>query len=333
VRQPYSEKSGDACRIEVQPGFVNSRMIDKLVISYLLCPLSESKKMRILFFHLLIASLFIVSCSEQHAEPVQQEPIVSDVGVVSYTFRNQFSEDVPGTLDMIREMGFSKIEFSNLFGSTAEEIRNMLDERELICTSYGTSYENLMQNIDQVIDDAKTLGAKYVRVASIPHDREQGFSLADMEKAIADFNEAGRILRENDLHFNYHNHGYEFLPHNDGTLFDYLVENTDPDYVNFEIDVFWVAHPGHDPVELLKKYPDRFHQVHLKDLSKDATHDYSGGAPAEYDVRLGTGQIDFPAFLRASTDSAIEHFYIEDETEDVIERVPQSKEYITGITE
>lgn len=98
------------------------------------------------------------------------------------------------------------------------------------------------------------------------------------------------------------------------------------------MDTFWVAHPGHDPVELLKKYPDRFNLVHLKDLKKDIEHDYSGRAPSEYDVPLGTGQIDFEALLIAAQDSNIEYFYIEDETADVISRVPQSRDYITSIT-
>ncbi len=288
--------------------------------------------MRILTLTTLLSAIFIISCTEQQPDQVQQEPLLTDPGVVSYTFRNQFSEDVPGTLDIIKEMGFTKIEFSSLFGKTANELRELLDERGLVCTSYGVGYNTLVDNIEQVIEEAQTLGAEYVRVASIPHDRDRVFSIDDMRKAVADFNEAGRILSANGLRFNYHNHGYEFLPYGDGTLFDYMVENTDPAYVNFEMDVYWVAHPGHDPVELLIRYPDRINQVHLKDLSKNATHDFTGSAPSHYDVPLGTGQIDFPAFLRAAQNSNIEHYYIEDETEDVVNRVPRSFEYITGIT-
>lgn len=288
--------------------------------------------MRSVTLSIILAAAIIISCADQQPGTIQQEPLLADPGVVSYTFRHQFSEDVPGTLDLIKGMGITKIEFSNLFGYTAAEMRELLDERGLICTSYGIGYDDLVNNIGQVIEDARTLGAEYVRVASIPHDRDRGFTIEDMRKAVADFNEGGRILSENGLRFNYHNHGYEFLPYGDGTMFDYLVENTDPDYVNFEMDVFWVAHPGHDPVEVLEKYPDRFNQVHLKDLSHDATHDYSGRAPTEYDVPLGTGQIDFPAFLRAAQNSNIEYFYIEDESDEVIDRVPRSIDYITSIT-
>lgn len=264
-----------------------------------------------------------------HAQ--EGEQLLPDPGVVSYTFRNQFEEDVPGTLDMIRDMGFTNIEFSNLFGKSAADLREMLDERGLICTSYGTGYDALVEDPDQAIEDARTLGAKYVRVAWVPH--EEPFDIEDAERTVRDFNEVGKRLAEAGLTFAYHNHGYEFRPHEDGTLFDYIVQNTDPEYVSFELDLLWVAHPGADPVELLQKYPDRFTLMHLKDLKKGVEGDFSGSAPTEYDVQLGTGQIDFPAVLKAAHESNIEHFYIEDESPEVVDRVPESREYIMSLYE
>ena len=257
------------------------------------------------------------------------EQLVPNPGVVSYTFRHQFEEDIAGTLDLIRDMGFDHLELSNLFGMRAAQFRALLDERGLSCTSYGVGYRTLVEDTRDVILDAMTLGAKHVRVAWIPHDSP--FDIDDARRAADDFNRAGKELKEAGLQFSYHNHGYEFRPHGDGTLFDYIMENTHPDYVGFQMDVFWVAHPGHDPVALLKTYPDRFTMMHLKDLKKGVDGDYSGGAPAEYDVPLGTGQVDFPALLQAAQDSAVEYFYIEDETEDVVNRVPQSLEYIRNL--
>jgi sugar phosphate isomerase/epimerase len=282
---------------------------------------------------LLLTAFLLVEIhnpADTSAQANEGKQLLSEPGVVSYTFRNQFQEDVPGTLDMILEMGITNIEFSNLFGKSPAEMRQLLDERGMVCTSYGVSYNNLVINTEQVAEDAKILGAKFVRVAWIPHDSP--FDIEDTRRAIKDFEEAGKVLKEHGLRFNYHNHGYEFRPYGDGTLFDYMVQNSNPDYVNFEMDTFWVAQPGHDPVELLKKYPDRFNLVHLKDLKKGVGHDYSGGAPTEYDVPLGTGQIDFKAFLKAARNSAIEYFYIEDETPDVVTRVPKSREYIMSLT-
>ncbi|REL39062.1 sugar phosphate isomerase/epimerase [Rhodohalobacter sp. SW132] len=288
--------------------------------------------MKQLLLFCLIAILAPLSIPERSSAQTSQEgsSLLPDPGVVSYTFRNQFSEDVPGTLDMIQEMGFTNIEFSALFGKSAEEIRMLLDARDMICTSYGVGYDRLMDEPEEVAAEAEILGAEFVRVAWIPHSAP--FDIDDAKRAISEFESAGKILREKGIRLNYHNHGYEFRPYEDGTLFDYMVQNSNPDYLNFELDTFWVAHPGHDPVELLKTYPDRFNLVHLKDLAKDAEHDYSGRAPSHYDVPLGTGQIDFHSFLIAAENSAIEHFYIEDETEDVVNRVPKSREYIIGLS-
>ncbi len=274
---------------------------------------------------ILLISVFVISCGQ---EP---KPLVPDPGVVSFTFRNQFQEDVPGTLDMIKEMGFNHIEFSNLFGETAESMRQLLDERGLACTSYGVGYGALVNETDRVAEEAITLGAKYVRVAWIPHEGE--FSAEDVQRTAEDFNRAGKKLREKGIYFCYHNHGFEFRPYRDGTLFDYLVELTNPEYVSFQMDIFWVAHPGADPVELLEKYPDRFRLMHLKDLKKGVVGNLSGRSERDNDVILGTGQIDIPAVLRAAQNTNIEFFYIEDETADVVERVPISREFILSITE
>lgn len=259
----------------------------------------------------------------------QGNPQFTEPGVVSYTFRHQFEEDVSGTLDLIKGMGLTNIEFSSLFGTTANELRAMLDERGLICTSFGVGYDALVNDTEQVIQNAQTLGAKYIRVAWIPHDAP--FSIEDTKRAATDFNRAGKKIREAGLYFAYHNHGYEFRPYDNGTLFDYLVEHTNPEYVSFEIDLLWVAHPGADPVKLLKQYPDRFTLMHLKDLKKGAKNDFSGSAPEEYDVRLGTGQIDFPAVMEAAKNTNIEYYYIEDESSEVIERVPKSFAYIKEV--
>lgn len=262
----------------------------------------------------------------------QQPPqvLVPEPGVVSFTFRNQFSEDVPGTLDMIKEMGITNIEFSNLFGKTAAELRQMLDERDMVCTSYGVGYNALVNDTEQVAADALVLGASYVRVAWIPFENGV-FTIDNARQAVADFNEAGKFLKEKGLTFCYHNHGFEFRPYEDGTLFDFIVQNTNPEYVGFEMDILWVTHPGADPVELLKKYPNRFKLMHLKDLKKGIVGDFSGGTPKENDVVLGTGQIDIPAVLQAAQGTAIEYYYIEDESPDVISRVPVSLSYIQSI--
>ena len=167
----------------------------------------------------------------------QASPLFPEApGMVSYTYRDQFKNDVPGTLDTIKALGIRDMEFSNLFGKTAAELRQMLDARDMFCSSFGVSYDDLVNKTDEVARNAKTLGAKFVRVAWIPH--EPPFTPELIRKAAADFNRAGKHLREkHGLTFCYHNHGYEFQPHGKGTLFDVLMAETNPEDVSIELDI------------------------------------------------------------------------------------------------
>ncbi|MFC5408482.1 sugar phosphate isomerase/epimerase family protein [Larkinella bovis] len=250
-------------------------------------------------------------------------------GMVSYTMRNEFAKDMPGTLDKIKSMDITNIEFSSLFGKTAAEIRAELDKRGMRCTSHGVGYDDLMKKMDKVVENAKTLGAKYVRLAWIPH--EGTFTLDAAKKTVSEFNQIGKQLKDKGLEFVYHNHGFEFEPYENGTLFDYIVQNTDPEAVSFEMDVLWVYFPGQDPAKLLAKYPKRFKLMHMKDLKKGVQGNMSGGTPPENDVALGTGQINLPAVLKAARKSSIEYFYIEDESPAAQQQVPQSLAYLKTI--
>jgi len=251
-------------------------------------------------------------------------------GMVSYTYRHSFEKDVAATLDTLQRMGITDMEFSNLFGKSAEEMRRMLDERGMHCSSYGVGYKDLVEKTEEVAKNAKALGASFVRVAWIPHDAP--FDLSDANEAIEDFNSAGKKLKESHgLTFCYHNHGYEFHPYQDGTLFDHIVQKTDPEYVSFEMDILWVHFPGADPVELLERYPDRFKLMHLKDLKKGVEGDLSGGTSVENNVALGQGQLDMPAILKAAKNADIKHYYIEDESSLYYRQVPKSIEYFRSI--
>jgi len=131
-------------------------------------------------------------------------------GMVSYTYRTSFAKDVAATLDTLKTMGITDMEFSNLFKRTAPEIRAMLDERGMFCSSFGVSYPDLTTKTREVGANAKALVAKFVRVAWIPHTAP--FTLEIAQKAVEDFNAAGKILKEEfGLTFCYHNHGYKFL--------------------------------------------------------------------------------------------------------------------------
>lgn len=268
----------------------------------------------------------LLGLSALHAAPLfPQAP-----GMVSYTYREQLAKDLPGTLDTIESLGVTDMEFSNLFGKTAAEIRTMLDARGMACSSFGVSWDDLNKKTDEVAANAKTLGAKFVRVAWLP-DR-QPFTQEVAEKTAADFNAIGKTLKEeHGLIFCYHNHGYEFVKHGDGTLFDLLVEKTDPKYVSYELDILWVVHPGADPAAVIEKHGTRIKLLHLKDLKKGVVGDLSGKTPVENDVALGTGQIDLPAVLKAAKKAGVLHYYIEDESPNIATQVPQTIAYLKSL--
>jgi sugar phosphate isomerase/epimerase len=252
-------------------------------------------------------------------------------GIVSYTYRKSFEKDVAATLDTIKRLGITNIEFSNLFKRTANEIRQMLDERGMRCTSFGVSYDDLVNKTTEVGENAKTLGASFVRVAWIPHEGTT-VNIDIMKKAAEDFNKAGKFLKENyNLTFCYHNHGYEFVPYEKGTYFDYLAANTDPKYVSFELDIVWAFLPGYDPAELIKKYGPRFKLMHMKDVRKGVKGDATGRIATDSNVALGSGQINIASILKAAKKSGIEHYYIEDESNAVNAQVPASLTYLKSL--
>jgi sugar phosphate isomerase/epimerase len=252
-------------------------------------------------------------------------------GIVSYTYRDSFAKDVPATLDRIKANGITDIEFSNLFKQKPEDLRRMLNERGLKCSSYGVSYEDLTTKTDEVAAVAKVLGAQYVRVAGIPHNKGT-FTLDNAKQAVAEFNRVGKLLKDNyNLDLIYHNHGFEFEPYDGGTLYDYMMKNTDAKYVSYELDILWAFFPGQDPAKLLKTYGSRYKALHLKDLKKGVAGNNSGGTDQNNDVVLGTGQINIPAVLKAARKANINHFYIEDESNASVEQVPQSIKYLNNL--
>lgn len=252
-------------------------------------------------------------------------------GVQTYTFRKSFPNGVGETLDSIKAMGFTEVE-GNAGKITPEEFKKLCDARGLSIPSTGAGYEELVKNPQAVADRAKVLGAKYVMCAWIPH-KTGSFNVADAKKAVDDFNAVGKVLAENGLTFCYHVHGYEFWPYEKGTLMDYIITQTNPKYVSFEMDVLWTHFGGGNPVTLLKKYGDRWKLMHLKDLKKGVKKDLTGGTSTENDVALGTGEIDLIGILKEAKKIGIKHYFIEDESSRVNTQVPQSIAYLKSLKE
>ncbi len=261
------------------------------------------------------------------------EPLfTSDIGVQMYSFRNVIPEiGLEATLDWIRDAGITEIEGGPGDDMTAEAFRRMCEERGLSIPSTGAGLQLLEDDPQTAVEQARALGSQYVMVSWIPHD-VGNFNYEDARRAVEVFNTAGKILSEHDLTLTYHFHGYEMRPHEDGTLFEYIIHNTHPEYVFFQMDIFWVAFGGGDPAEILRTYGDRFKTMHLKDMQEGIEKDLTGLTDPEYNVPLGAGQLDLPAILRAAEEAGVEHYFIEDESSLVLEQIPESIEYLRSLS-
>lgn len=252
------------------------------------------------------------------------------LGLEIYSLRGEAQKDLPATLAMIRKFGFTEVEVSELYGRGAAEFRRLLDGAGLRATSMMAAYEQLAKNTDSVSADAHTLGAEYVVASTIPHQKQ--FTAANVASAVEDFARWGKKLAGDGLRLCYHTHGVEFGKSPDGTLFDTLVRQTDPQYVNFEMDIFWIVFAFQDPAKLLRKYPGRFPLMHVKDIRKGTV---LGGSPGdvleEASVPLGAGIVDIPAALRAARETGVRHYYIEDEAVNAAQQIPESLKYLESI--
>lgn len=253
------------------------------------------------------------------------------IGMQAYTYRASFPKNVAATLDTLKMLGVTELEGGAARGTTPEEFKKMCDERGIKIPATGGGYEQLVKDPEAAAKTAKLLGATYLMCAWIPHKVKGGFTYEEAKKAVEDFNMIGKVLKENGITFCYHNHGYEFQPYEGGTLFDYIVKNTNPEYVSFEIDILWAFHGGAEPVALMKKYGNRFKLVHLKDLRNGVKGDLTGGTPLINDVVLGTGQVDVAGVIREGKKIGIKHYFIEDESPTWYEQVPKSIAYLKSL--
>ncbi|MGB8169870.1 MAG: sugar phosphate isomerase/epimerase [Chthoniobacteraceae bacterium] len=256
------------------------------------------------------------------------------LGLQLYSLRETFKTDPIAALDKTKAFGFTSAELYSSLPLEPEKLKGLLAERGIAPVSGHFSYDTLKKDLAGSVKAAQTLGLKFAGVAWIPHE-VGSFGEADVKRAAADFHEFGAAFKAAGIQFFYHTHGYEFRPVAEGsteTFFDLLARETKPDLVAFEMDVFWVVHPGGDPVKLLAKYPGRWALMHLKDIRKGAqTGVFTGHAPLTDDVPLGTGMVNWPAVLKQGAESGVKYYFIEDESPTVLDALPVTTKYLQSV--
>lgn len=252
------------------------------------------------------------------------------IGLQLYSLRDQFSIDVNGTLDRVRDLGIQHVELAGTYKLAPEEFKKQLDAKGLKPISAHFGFDRFAKEPEAVAREAKALGVQYAGCAWIPH--QDPFDEKTAREAAAVFNRAGEVLAKHGLKFFYHIHGYEFQPHANGTLFDLLMAETKPEHVKYEMDVFWVVHPKQDPVKLLEKYGSRFELMHVKDMRRGTpTGLLTGKSDVTNDVALGTGLMKWPEILKAAQAAGVKWYFIEDESPASIEQIPISMRFLERV--
>jgi len=285
----------------------------------------KNRYFQILFLTLIISGLSAFSFFKKNPKNFRPK-----IGLELYSLRREFAEDEDKALKIAQSLGFKDVELAGVPNLKPAEFKKKLDLYGMHASSITTSMKELKESPQTIIERAKIFGAEYVVIAWIDHKNDL-ITLEEIKEAVLVFNEGGKKLKENGLQFCYHIHGYEFAKYENETFFDYLYKNTDAEAVKFEEDIFWAKHGGIDPVEFLKKYGKRTPIMHIKVMAKDVVGTKTGKEKVEADVAWGTGQIDIKAVILQAQKSGVKHFYLEDESTEVLKQIPVSLKFAEGI--
>jgi sugar phosphate isomerase/epimerase len=235
-------------------------------------------------------------------------PVQVPVGLQLYSVRNLLPKDFEGTLQKLAAAGYREVEAAGYFDKTAADFGNALQKAGLKCVSTHHQLTQLKTQFDQLIQYGQAIGLEYIICswAGVHRDptRKGELNLDDWRYVADQFNAIGAKVKAAGMTFGYHNHVVEFGTENGVVFFDELLKRTDPNVVKFEMDCGWVVGGGHNPVDYLTKFPERFPLLHVKDMVKEPDGKLRN-------VVMGKGFIDYKPIFRAAT--GLKHYFIEQE--------------------
>ena len=243
------------------------------------------------------------------------------IGLQLYTVRREMQRDFDATLARVAEIGYKEVEFVGYFGRTPQQAKAVLDRVGLIAPAAHQPFEALEGEWARTLEAAHTIGHQYVLAAWIPEERRR--TLDDWRRVADVFNRAGEAAKRAGLTFGFHNHSYEFVRVGDRLPYDVLIEACDPRYVVFEMDLFWIAKGGGDPLAYFARYPGRFPLVHVKDM--DST-------PQQGMVDVGQGIIGWRRIFAQRAQAGIRHAFVEhDQPRDPFASIRASYDYLSRL--
>lgn len=253
-------------------------------------------------------------------------------GLALYTVRNAMGEDAKTTLKAVADAGYKNIEAAGyadgkFYNMSPQDFKAYLQELNLnpISTHQGSV---TLENADAMMADVKAAGFEYFVVPVPPmglfkyNAAKKAMGMTGGAKNLAEILDTlGEKANTAGLKLLYHNHDFEFTKDADGVVtIDYLLENCNPEYVNFQMDLFWVTKAGADPLAYFEKYPGRFKIWHVKDMDKEGKF-----AP------VGKGTIDFARILAQKEKSGMRYYMVEQDQTFTMEPLEAIKESHEGL--
>lgn len=261
------------------------------------------KKRNLLLIIMLIAVTGSLSTIFQSCKTTPQK----DIGLQLYSIRDSIKRDVPGAIEKVAKMGYKFVEPAGyadgkFYGMDPVAFKDLCAKNGMTVLSSHTSrplpdsanYDATMTWWDNCIDAHVAVGARYLVQPSMGQSAYA--SLDGLKKWCDYFNTIGEKCNAKGIRFGYHNHDKEFSTILDSTrLYDFMLKNTDPSKVMFEIDLYWCVVGGANPVDYFDKYPGRFELWHIKDKEEIGR----------------SGMMDFPAIWAAAAQSGMKYGIVE----------------------
>lgn len=225
------------------------------------------------------------------------------ISVQLYTLREQCAADFPGVLRELSRIGYSAVQFAGFHGYDQALLRSVLEETGLRVSGLHYGGDQLLNEPERAIAEAKYFGTPDIVCAGIGGDSrdEAGYRTLKLR-----FNELADRLRSEGLRISYHNHAFEFDTTVDGKdALSYLIAPEADNILLAEPDVYWLKKGGRDPVGFLAPYAGRVPILHLKDMTDDEEQAFA---------EIGTGTIDFEAILRWGEASGVEWYVVEQDS-------------------
>lgn len=255
-----------------------------------------------------------------------REPLTAkNLGVQLYTVRNIIGPDPSKILREIQDIGYTEVEctLGNL-----NQIWPALKQTSLQAVSVHLEGLESGDKLNSTLADLKQRGFEYVVVPYL--DTIKG-GMSGLKRIADSLNAMGEKAVGQGMTLCYHNHAHDFTPMNGTPALDLLLKDTNPQYVQLELDVFWAAVAGHDPGQVLKQYAGRVPLVHLKDKSKAFTKtQFNEHVPNTAFQSVGSGSLNFPDILSVAAASGVRHYFVEQDqaTGSPIDALRKSFDYL-----